>query len=400
MRSTVRGMPIEIRTPTEDDLPAMFRRDEEAFGGLHDPTDREVITPLLPLERFRIAVDGPDLVGVVGSFAKTVTLPGGGPVPVGGTTWVSVAPSHRRRGLLGRLMDDVHDDMRDRGDVAAALLASEAGIYERYGYGVATRWRVVEIDRRRASLQERFVPADPGVRIVDPDEHVDRLADLFDRHQRSRVGEVSRTHDWWRGRLRQDQPGVRCALHEDGFALWKITPDWGEGEPNHELRVIDLVAATAAAHVALWHTVLSHDLVGPIRARTCVSIDDPLPFLLTDPRALRTVAYTDMLWICPFDVGVLLDARAYRVDDSLVVALVDGDLEPVERWRVSPSGSVRTDDAPDLRVTRGALGALLLGGVTATELAAGRRVVGDAASLRRADVLFGWAPVAHCSTSF
>lgn len=388
-------MVIEIRTPTDDDLPALFRRDEEAFGPLQTEEDRELIRPSLDLDRFRIAVDGPDLVGIAGSHAKTLTLPGGAMVPMGGTTWVSVAPTHRRRGLLRTLMGHVHDDVRERGDSVAGLLASEGSIYERFGYGVATRWRVVEIDRRRAQIQDRFVPADHGVRLVDPGDHADRLGEIFDRHQAGRVGEVSRARDWWARRIKQDQPGLRCALHADGFALWKITPEWGEGEPSHELRLLDHVAATPEAHVALWHTVLSHDLVGPIRARHCVSVDDPLPYLLTDPRALRTVALTDMLWLCPFDVRALFEARSYRVDDALVV-----DVEGEERWRVSSDGVTSADDDADLTVTRGALGALLIGGVSASELAGGRRLSAGPAELARADLLFGWSPTPHCSTAF
>ena len=102
---------IEIRTPTPDDLDAMFRRDEDAFGDTFTPEQRGINRPLLDLERFRLACAGSTIVGMAGSFAFEVTLPGGVAVPMAGTTWVSVAATHRRQGLLRRLMDAIHADI-------------------------------------------------------------------------------------------------------------------------------------------------------------------------------------------------------------------------------------------------------------------------------------------------
>lgn len=387
---------IEIRTPSPDDLDAMFRRDEEAFGDTFTPEQREVSRPLIDLERFRIACDGSDLVGLAGTFAFELTLPGGAAVPMAGTTWVSVAATHRRQGLLRQLMDAIHDDVDARGEPVAGLHASEAAIYERFGYGPATRWRHVEIDRRRARLAERFRPAPGGIRLIDPLAEVDRLTAIYDRARRLRVGEVTRSAEWTEMRLRSDTPRCRGAIHDDGFAIWSITPDWNDFDAQHELRLHDLVACTPEAHAALWDLVLSHDLVGPIRSRPCVAVDDALPGLLDDSRMVKTTALNDALWLCPRRVGDVLAARAYRVDDSLVVA-VEG-----ERWRVDggpDSAECSTTDADaDCTVSRGALGSLLLGGVTAHELAASGRLVGS--DLGRIDAFFGWAPGPHCTTMF
>ena len=127
-----------------------------------------------------------------------------------------------------------------------------------------------------------------------------------------------------------------------------------------------------------------------------MTLDDPLPSLLTDPRAVKTTTVNDFLWLCPRRVGDLLAARRYRVSDELVVD-VEG-----ERWRIEggPDGAAAsaTDADPDVSMTRAAMGALVLGGVTATELAAAGRLTG--ADLARADVFFGWSPTPHCTTSF
>lgn len=386
----------EIRTPGVDDLDAVFRRDEEAFGGAFTDEQRRTWSDLLDLSRFRLAVDGTSVVGLAGSHALELTLPGDTVVPMAGTTWVSVAPTHRRRGLLRRLIDEVHADIDARGEPIAGLMASEAGIYERFGYGVATRWRHVEIDRRRTRFDDRFLPDVGGMEMIDPLAEVDRLADIYDRYRRRRVGEVSRTAPWIRMRL-TEEPGRRGGvIHADGYAAWTIKEDWNDFDPRHELRLDDVVACTDEARAAVWNLILSHDLVGPIRSTASIAIDDPLPAWLTNPRAVRTTALHDFLWLCPRQVAELCSARRYRVDDSMVVE-VEG-----ERWRIEGGAedahAEMVDDAPDVTMTRGALGSLLLGGVTATELASTKRLTGD--DLPRADVFFGWSPAPHCTTSF
>ena len=100
------------------------------------------------------------MVGAAGSYELQMTMPGGRPLPTGGVTWVSVAVTHRRQGIMTRLLGAVHDDTQGRGELLAALTASEGGIYERLGYGIASRRRIASIDRRAAHLQERFA-ADP-----------------------------------------------------------------------------------------------------------------------------------------------------------------------------------------------------------------------------------------------
>lgn len=387
---------IEIRTPSEDDFTAIFRRDEEAFGSTFSDEQRTTWRGLLDLQRFRAAFDGGALVGFAGTHALEITLPGGAVVPMAGTTWVSVAPTHRRQGVLRQLMDAVHVDVDDRNEPVAGLLASEGGIYERFGYGVATRRRHVELDRRLVQLEDRCRPEPGGLELIDPLGAVDRLAEIYDRYRRGRVGELSRTAEWIGMRLREGAGRRSGAIHRDGYAIWTITEDWDDFLPRHELRLHDLVACSDEAHTALWHLVLSHDLVGPVRSGLALTVDDRLPGLLTNPRAVRTIALHDFLWLCPRRVGELLARRRYRIADSLVVD-VDG-----ERWRVdgAPDGAEAsvTSDAADVEMTRAAMGTLLLGGSTATELAATGRLF--AADLPRADVFFGWAPVAHCTTEF
>jgi predicted acetyltransferase len=291
-------------------------------------------------------------------------------------------------------MEAIHRDIDERGEPLAALTASEGGIYERFGYGIASVRRVLSLDRRRAQLQERFRP-DPGtVRLVDAGAAFDDIAKVWDRFRAVRPGEIARSEAWHRVVIADHGPAQIHALHPDGYASWKIEAKWNDGHPAHELWLSTMAPITPEAHVALWHTVLSTDLVGPIRSYS-IPLDDPLPYLLTDQRALRTTDLNDCLWCNVRDVKSCFAARTYGTDDEVVVE-VDG-----TRWRIGAGGvsSVRT--RPDLVTDRAGIGALLLGGVAPTTLAAGRRLEPRSAdALRRADALFLTHPGPYCQTGF
>lgn len=389
---------IEIRTPTADDFPAMCRQIHESFGP-SEPDEVERAEVLVDFGRFRIAYDtghgaAGRLVGVSGSWEMEITLPGGALVPMGGVTWVAVAPTHRRQGILTRMMDALHDDIAARGEPLAGLGASEAPIYGRFGYAVATHRRSVRIDRRLVTFDLRFTAPAGSVHLVPGDDPglIERIGPLWDRYRRSRFGELARTDDRHRVLVAERGKDAVYALHDDGYACWKVTPDWSEAPPKHELRIRELAACTEDARDALWSTMMSVDLVGPIVA-TLLPTDDPLPYLVSNSRAVTTTATTDMLWLKVLDVPGVFGRRRYGVDDDIVI-----DVGGV-RWSMGTSGCHRSRRRPDLSIDPGMLGALVLGGVSPQTLHAGHRLeVRTTDVLRRSNALFRTYPDPNCQT--
>ncbi|HEY7970451.1 MAG TPA: GNAT family N-acetyltransferase, partial [Candidatus Limnocylindrales bacterium] len=90
------------------------------------------------LGRVWAAFEGDRIVGTFRSFAGRLTVPGCSELPAASVTGVTVAPTHRRRGILGRLVAAEHAAARDRGEAIAILFATEYPIYGRFGYGPAT----------------------------------------------------------------------------------------------------------------------------------------------------------------------------------------------------------------------------------------------------------------------
>ena len=272
-------------------------------------------------------------------------------------------------------------------------MASEGGIYERFGYGIATHRRVTSIDRRRAVLAERFRPAAGSVRLVDGPSSLAEIRAVWGRYRSTRAGEIDR-NDAWHQTAFEREPKMVHALHPDGYASWTFDNRWNDGHPASQLFVTTMAPVTAEAHVALWHTVLSSDLVGTVKSYA-VPPDDALPFLLTDQRQVRTTDVNDNVWCSVRDVATCFGARTFGTDDAVVVE-VDG-----TGWRIGAEGVSRVTTRADLVTDGAGLGALLLGGVAPTTLVAGRRAEApDAAALRRADATFVVHPAPYSQTGF
>lgn len=397
-------MPLTFRTAVDDDWPAICHSDARAFGGSYTPEEVERARPIHDTSRFELAVDDGDIVGVVGAYTLSVTVPGGGKLPMAGLTWVATAATHRRRGVLTRLMQRSLGDIDRRGEPVAMLSASEGGIYERFGFGVASQTRVTSIDRRGARLRPEFQPAPGTVRFIEGEDALRHRIDVWSRFHRLRSSEVDRSEALHRylmllGTERQGafSPSIQLA-HADGYAVYRVEPQWNDGKPAHTLRLVELIATTRDAHAALWHILLGVDLVGPIISRQ-VPTDDPLPYLLTDYRALQTTALNDGTWVNVRDLAACMTARTYGTTDRFVVE-VDG-----ARWAIDggPDGATckRVRTRPDLTMDHPSIGALLLGGVTPSQLAAGRRLEArQESTLRRADAFFLTSPAPHCQTLY
>ena len=86
-------------------------------------------------------------VATFASFVKSLNVGGGHLLPAHLIAGVTVQPTHRRRGLLRRMMTADLQRAADAGLAVAALTASEATIYRRFGFGSAMRERTVTVDR-------------------------------------------------------------------------------------------------------------------------------------------------------------------------------------------------------------------------------------------------------------
>lgn len=405
-------MTADIRVLREDsDLVAavnVFRAAMVGFAplaGLESGRVGKLVEPGRTLGAF---VDG-ELVATADSAASTLSVPGGGSVPHAAVTHVGVLPSHTRRGIASQLMVHQLRDLHRRGEVVASLRASEATIYERFGYAVASTSQTVEVQTSRAALRSG-VSAGGSVRLVDPAEAWDALPRIYDRTRSRRPGAIDRPAVWWENqRLRAEgDHGARyVALHGDsrsetGFVRYHpVGTDGWFTSAERTVVVDDLHAPTVEAYVGLLRFLLDLDLVDRL-VFTSLPLDDPLPWLLADRRAVRVTGTRDETWLRVIDAAAALDARRFVGDGSVVVSVEDAILQHNSAiFEISTDGVRRTEGTADLTIGVAALGAVLLGGVTWHALAlAGLVDVHDGAALSVADAIFGSWPAPHAGMYF
>ncbi len=154
-----------------------------------------------------------------------------------------------------------------------------------------------------------FRPPPGTVRLVDPAASLSEIRSTWDRYRTTRAGEIDRDVRWHEAAFARDPKSVH-ALHADGYASWTFENRWNDGHPASELFVTTMAPVTADAHAALWQTVLATDLVGTVRT-FAMAPDDPLPFLLTDQRLVRTTDLNDNVWCNIRDVAGCFGARHY-----------------------------------------------------------------------------------------
>jgi predicted N-acetyltransferase YhbS len=194
---------LEYRSPTPEELESVLRATFSAFGEEMTAEEFAHEGRLMPVDRVLAAWHEGRPVGTAASWPFEITVPGGASLPAAGVTWCGVLPTHRRRGVLSRLMRAQLEDVHARGEPLALLWASEAPIYGRFGYGVAAPETTINAERGSFALRDASKPAGT-VRLVSADEAVEVLPPLYESRRSERPGSLSRSADWWRHRLLAD----------------------------------------------------------------------------------------------------------------------------------------------------------------------------------------------------
>jgi|ERR1022692_704996 predicted acetyltransferase len=385
-----------IRPVSAAELPAFVAVGEQAFNSIW-PFDevvrheRKIFEP----ERSLGAFDGDQLVGTALVYTFRLTVPGGG-VDVAGVSGVNVLPTHRRRGILSALMGRQLADVSSGSEPVAALFASEAGIYGRYGYGMACGQldltvrggaRLAHPAADETSQAARTTDA-LTVRLAEPEAVLTDLRAIYDTVQAGRPGMLARTGQWWEDLvddpdfLREGHSRKRCVVVADavgarGYALYTGKPRWGDDSlPAHELLVREFFALDPAACAALWRNLLSRDLVSEIQVRRR-PVDDPLLHMLANRREARP-QLSDGLWIRLIDLPAALTGRRYACPVDAVIEVTDHQLPANSgRWRLRAGGTAepepatceRTSAEADIALGIAELGAAYLGGTRLGSLA-------------------------------
>lgn len=373
-------MPTELSGPralAESEFEQFFDLDELAFG-LATPSAamREIDQRLLEMDRTTGVFDGPQLVGAASVFSFEMTVPGG-QIPMAGVSWVSVAPTHRRRGILRSLMHHQLHDLHESGrEAVAGLTASEPQIYGRFGYGLAARVANLTIPRQHSGLRMPAGSDEVTLRLIPTEESIEVCEQVYAQQVATRPGMLVRTPAWaaayasdpdeWRAGASK----LRTVLAERdgepvGYARYRVKRDLGGAAQADEVGVVELYANDAASYAALLRYLVSIDLT-TMTALPGIPLDGPPMQLLENVRAADP-RVRDSLFIRLVDVDRALASRTYSAQIDLVVDVADAFCPwNAGRWRLTggEKGATceRTTAAADLVIGVRELGSVFLGG--------------------------------------
>ncbi|MCB5168793.1 GNAT family N-acetyltransferase [Streptomyces bambusae] len=373
---------VDIRDVPDDDIDRALELGHLVFHERPGEEERAHHRELLAgCERIG-AYDGGTLVGLMAAHPFRLSVPGA-ELPCPSLASVAVAPTHRRRGVLSALMAEQLARAARTGRPLAALWASEAAIYGRFGFGAATQGVAVEIDSTRP-LALRITPDDRPLRLVDPAQAPGLLGPYYDRTRADRAGRPARSAERWRTEwLREKDPEDDTlgpprilALGEPlaGYAVFRTKgeDDSGPVRVPGVVRVDELEADTPQAAAALWQCLAAVDLTGRVTAWGRPP-DDPLLLFAADRDQVRTTGQYPALWLRLVDVRAALTARAWAAPVELALDVTDAQLPANAgrfRLKADPGGcTYEPSRAPaDLAVEARDLAACYLGGTRAGDL--------------------------------
>ncbi|MEV6422335.1 GNAT family N-acetyltransferase [Streptomyces sp. NPDC051662] len=380
--------PVDVRTVTETEYPDWLRALDTGFLRAPGASDEQAParTAHFQPDRTRGAFDEGRCVATFRSFAQQLTVVGGAVLPADAVSNVTVSPTHRRRGLLSRMMAADLAAAKERGDAVATLVAAEYPIYGRYGFGPAAGITEWAIDVARTGLDPRWSGPDDGGRIdlIDLADVRKLGPELHERFRARQHGAIDRNERWWGVDTGQAPSGLpwtepfnavyRSPAGEiEGLITYASDDNWGDAkQPLNTASVRKLIALTPAAERALWYFVCSIDWITTVRTGYRAQ-DDLLPRFLPDPRAARVVTQADFLWVRILDTVRALEARTYAVPATLTLEIHDKAGLAGGRFRLegTPEGGVcaPTTKSPDIALDVRELGALYLGDESAVRLA-------------------------------
>jgi predicted acetyltransferase len=371
---------VEIRRAQAGEILEGIAPVSHYFGS--QPTEETAarFSRVLRPERMHVAEEGGAIVGGASAFEFQFTV-SGAIVPAAGVTIVGVLPTHRRQGVLTKLMRAQLEDLRERGEPLAVLWASEGTIYGRFGYGMAAQCGDIDIERVHAGFRRE--PEHGGTfRQLELDEALRAIPPVYARVAAETPGMFARPREWWEARVFHDPVDrrsgagemVRVVFERDGraiaYALYRLKMQWADGSSTGEIHVIEAMGISPEATAGIWRHLLDIDWMERLQA-SLLPVDHPLFLLLEQPRRMR-FRVGDSLWVRLVDVGAALAARSRSGEAGVVLQVADA-FCPWNDGRYTLDGA-KTMAVAELALEASDLASVYLGGFTFAQLLRAGRV--------------------------
>jgi predicted acetyltransferase len=305
----------------------------------------------LPVEKMRCIAEGERIVAAAGARDFRQWF-GGRELEMSGIWGVVTLPEHRGGGLATRVVTELLEEARARGQSVSALYPATQRPYRGMGYELAGT-----MTRHEVALDD--LPRGPSGPLPVEELSLERdLKDVRACYRTSVSGHNgpidSDEEDWWPSRILgrwftddvQRAIVARGAGGIAGYASFTYGPASGAIDFNYSVLCRHLVASTIEGLASLLSYLrgfrglgVSVKFTGPPAA--------PLALLIDEQRVLPVWTYRWMLRL--LDVRAALEGRGYPATSGEVVLAIEDGLFPQNRgpWRVNVSEGVASVEPVD-----------------------------------------------------
>ena len=407
-------MSIEIRPATAPEMGQLGLMGAYSYGGAFgDGPDNVVATGTRPewtLCAFDIGMrraDGQPTMATSFSAFPFTTRVNGNAVSLAGISTVGTRPEYRRQGLVRKIMTQAFADQYERGQCLAGLWASQAAIYQRYGFAASGGLREYRVDTADIRLHPNFEVL--PISRFEGTEVLDAVREVYKRFIAQRTGYLHRGKSLWLNNVfsppSEDGPAYVALAGSleapTGYLIYTLRA----GRVAHRARAQEICIRDFAwldlpSYGSLWHYLARHDLVGRV-VWSRAPLDDPAADVFVEPRLLHSQDLEGSWWRV-VDVKTALGQRGYDVEGSLVLAITEDELAPWNngRWRLdvgSDGAEVQATDAPaDIELSVRALSSLYSGHRSARHLANAGLLAGEALTVANLDRMMRTRFAPHC----
>ena len=404
-------MAIEIRPATEEEMGQFGLMGSYSYAGAFGDGPDNVVATANRAEWTLCAFDKEVMACAFAAIPFTMRA-NGNAMAFAGVTGVGTLPEYRRQGLLRKIMTQSFAAMRDAGQSVSGLWASQAAIYQRYGYamlGLNRRYAIDTVDIQffdghdGGQTMRRFTLSDDEARDVR-----DQVKATYREFIAERMCYLHRSSALWQNSyFSEDGEGpvyVAIAFEGDrprGYVIYTFRSGQNEHPARSQgMKIRDLVWLDGDAYRSLWSFVARHDLVGRVEWPNAPA-DDPATELMVEPRMLNT-AEGEGSWFRVVDISAALTERGYFGAGDVNIAISGDTLADWNNgtWQLTahPEGAavVSTKAAADATMDIKALSALFTGHRSAQALANYGLLEGDREAISTLDRIFAAKHAPHC----
>ena len=300
--------------------------------------------------------------------------------PVAGVSMIGTLPVFRRMGCLRKVHARHFELLHEEGErPISVLFASQAAIYQRYGYAIVSTQNSYQIEPRHIRFRSLRDLNSTGKLIQLHENEAETLDKIYRQFSKRRTGYLLRDKfKWDTGVL--NPPSDPGSVHDKivyeengvhlGYVVYTVGQHFTERGIVQKITIKDMAWLSISAYYGIWNYFTKMDLANKIHWMH-VPPDDPLPHLILEPAALNIKSTRGFLARI-VDIEKAIPLRGYDEDGEVFFEIAGDDMCPWNNgiWHLKINdgkGSIeKTDMASEVSMTINSLAMILFGQLSTT----------------------------------